>query len=131
MFSLSKEKNHALHFLLFSVILGCLHWGIIDLFQIDFSHLNLIVIYGALMFIHLVAYFGGKLLQLLFPEFSAQLLLLAMTVKMLVSLLFLLLVIYPLGAHSKPFAIHFMVAYLFMLGMISYKFVRMVMPEKE
>lgn len=131
MVSFTKEKYNALHFLLYGGVIGCFHWLIVDLFQIDFSHLDLIVIYGGLVFIHLVAFFGGKVLQLLFPEFSAQLLLLAMTVKMLVSLLFLLLVIYPIGPHSKPFAIHFMVAYLLMLGIISYKFVKMVMVKGE
>lgn len=131
MISISKEKYHAFHFLIYGVVLGFLHWLVIDLFQIDFSHLNIIVIYGTLMFIHFVAYFGSKILQMLFPEFSAQLLLLAITVKMLVSLIFLLLVIYPLGPHSKPFAMHFMAAYMFMLGIITYKFARMLYKEDK
>ena len=129
MISLAKEKYHAFHFLLYGAVLGILHWLVIDLFHLDFSHLNIIVIYGVLVFIHLVAYFGSKVLQLLFPEFSAQLMLLAITVKMLVSLIILLLVIYPIGPHSKPFALHFMAAYMFMLGILTYKFARMLSED--
>lgn len=131
MISFAKEKYNAFHFLLYGGVLGVFHWLIVHLFHIEFSHLNIVVIYGGLVFIHLLAYFGGRIFQLLFPEFSAQLLLVALTVKMLVSLLFLLLVIYPIGPHSKPFALHFMVAYLFMLGIITYKFVKMIMKDDK